>query len=110
MGFAEAAPRMERAMEQLNRLTRSLRRARTVELPEGEAPGERALHFSEAGGRGMGGVGGRRGGAGGVGLPCGVRSERKCPRGPARTGKGCGGASHGRGLGTRWGCLSCRVR
>lgn len=27
---------MERAMEQLNRLTRSLRRARTVELPEGE--------------------------------------------------------------------------
>uniref|UniRef100_A0A6I8RR36 E3 ubiquitin-protein ligase HACE1 n=1 Tax=Xenopus tropicalis TaxID=8364 RepID=A0A6I8RR36_XENTR len=27
-------PRMERAMEQLNRLTRSLRRARTVELPE----------------------------------------------------------------------------
>ncbi|KAM6368292.1 E3 ubiquitin-protein ligase HACE1 isoform 5-T6 [Alca torda] len=28
------APRMERAMEQLNRLTRSLRRARTVELPD----------------------------------------------------------------------------
>ena len=27
---------MERAMEQLNRLTRSLRRARTVELPDGE--------------------------------------------------------------------------
>lgn len=26
---------MERAMEQLNRLTRSLRRARTVELPDG---------------------------------------------------------------------------
>lgn len=35
-GNAEGAPRMERAMEQLNRLTRSLRRARTVELPEGE--------------------------------------------------------------------------
>lgn len=33
-GNAEGAPRMERAMEQLNRLTRSLRRARTVELPE----------------------------------------------------------------------------
>ncbi|TKC52588.1 hypothetical protein EI555_018037, partial [Monodon monoceros] len=28
------APRMERAMEQLNRLTRSLRRARTIELPD----------------------------------------------------------------------------
>lgn len=27
---------MEKAMEQLNRLTRSLRRARTVELPDGE--------------------------------------------------------------------------
>lgn len=37
---------MERAMEQLNRLTRSLRRARTVELPEGEAPRGRALHFA----------------------------------------------------------------
>uniref|UniRef100_A0A8C9F1B6 Uncharacterized protein n=1 Tax=Pavo cristatus TaxID=9049 RepID=A0A8C9F1B6_PAVCR len=29
---------MERAMEQLNRLTRSLRRARTVELPDGRMP------------------------------------------------------------------------
>lgn len=33
---------MERAMEQLNRLTRSLRRARTVELPDGELSGGRA--------------------------------------------------------------------
>ncbi|XP_040408414.1 E3 ubiquitin-protein ligase HACE1 isoform X3 [Cygnus olor] len=32
--LSAAAPRMERAMEQLNRLTRSLRRARTVELPD----------------------------------------------------------------------------
>lgn len=37
-------------MEQLNRLTRSLRRARTVELPEGEAPRERALDFAGGGG------------------------------------------------------------
>lgn len=34
-GSRLGAPRMERAMEQLNRLTRSLRRARTVELPDG---------------------------------------------------------------------------
>lgn len=69
-------------MEQLNRLTRSLRRARTVELPEGEAPRERALDFA-------GGAGGRWESAGarpswaGTRLPGGVRSRRKCPRGPA---------------------------
>lgn len=34
LDYAHAPPMMERAMEQLNRLTRSLRRARTVELPE----------------------------------------------------------------------------
>lgn len=78
---------MERAMEQLNRLTRSLRRARTVELPDGEAPGERALGFSRLAAVG---VPGRRGGAAGVGgdgLPGRVRSRRKCPRGPSGHGE-----------------------
>lgn len=60
---AEGAPRMERAMEQLNRLTRSLRRARTVELPDGER------------GRGAGGAGAR------AGLPpAAVRSAGKTNR------------------------------
>jgi hypothetical protein len=99
-------------MEQLNRLTRSLRRARTVELPEGEAPGERALHFSEAGGRGesAGGAGARPAGAGagagtgtgdGDGLSGGVRSERKCvPRGPGPAlGKGAVAPRTGSGWG-----------
>lgn len=101
---------MERAMEQLNRLTRSLRRARTVELPEGEAPGERALHFSEAGrlGESAGGAGARWARAG-TGCPLGFGpSGNACGVWP-RTGKGCGGSSHGRGLGTRRVCLSCRV-
>lgn len=86
-------------MEQLNRLTRSLRRARTVELPEGEAPGERALHFSEAGGPG-GGAGAQPAGAG-TGCPVGfsrsgnARGDRPAPGKGAvapRTGAGWGRA------------------
>lgn len=72
---------MERAMEQLNRLTRSLRRARTVELPEGEAPRGRALRRRGAGGGGPRGRGPGR-------LLAGGGSERKWPR----AGAGCGGA------------------
>lgn len=91
---------MERAMEQLNRLTRSLRRARTVELPEGEAPGERAPHFSEAGGRG--GIGGRRGLRGrgrGRAAPWGsVGAEMPAGTGPA-AGKGAVSPRTGAGWG-----------
>lgn len=47
-GCRLGAPRMERAMEQLNRLTRSLRRARTVELPDGRRRGGRAAAASSA--------------------------------------------------------------
>lgn len=46
---------MERAMEQLNRLTRSLRRARTVELPDGEQAA--GAPDGGAGGPGRGAVG-----------------------------------------------------
>lgn len=49
---------MERAMEQLNRLTRSLRRARTVELPDGEREGW--LGVSGGGRGGLGGGAGAR--------------------------------------------------
>lgn len=64
---AEGAPRMERAMEQLNRLTRSLRRARTVELPDGER------------GRGAGGAGAAGGARAGL-PPAAVRSAGKTNR------------------------------
>lgn len=40
---------MERAMEQLNRLTRSLRRARTVELPDGEPGPGRGVQIARRG-------------------------------------------------------------
>lgn len=77
---------MERAMEQLNRLTRSLRRARTVELPEGEKPRGRALHFPTLAAVGDCGRPRARGGVGGARRLAGVGSHS------TRAGKRCGGA------------------
>lgn len=71
-------------MEQLNRLTRSLRRARTVELPEGEAPGERAPHFSEGGWRPGEARGRCRRGRGRAALWGSVRAEMPAGTGPHR--------------------------